>query len=149
MVSKASVEIGEKFYVEASAEDDTGIVSFEIKYGNDKISNDYGHFELISDKAGEYEIKVTATDYCGNTSTETKLITVVDSSDVVPPTIDIVSPTDGKISGDTDIVGTINDNKELKSYVVKKTKIQLDTEGNQKEEESVVIAKGTKEVNNE
>ena len=145
-VSDTTVEIGSVFYVEASAEDDYGITEFSIKHGEEEIGSTYGRFECSAAESGEYVITVYATDIGGNTVTDTKTVTVIDSSDVAAPTIDITSPVNGAICGDTDIVGTIKDDKGLKTYKVTRTKITSSESGSTEENESVVIASGTNEV---
>ena len=142
-VSDTTVEVGNVFYVEASAEDDYGITEFAIRHGDEEIGTTYGRFECSADEPGEYVITVSATDIGGNTVTDTKTVNIIDSSDVTPPVIDITSPSDGSISGDTDIIGTIRDDRKLKSYKVTRTGTAA---GDGEEPEPEVIAEGTEEV---
>ena len=113
-----------------------------MEYGEDNINSYFGRYEVSADEIGNYKIKVTAKDICGNTATETATVKVIDKSDIVPPTITITSPDNGEISCDTDIIGTITDNKQLKSYKVTRTKIN----DNGQNEETVVIASGSTEI---
>lgn len=166
VVSDTTVEIGSMFYVEASAQDDYGVVSFSVNNGDEQIATSYGRFECNASTAGEYTITATATDIGGNVTTESQTVRVIDKSDVTPPTIEITSPGNGAVSGKTDIVGTIRDNKQLKSYTVTLTKALTETddevsgEGGQDDAAAdaaesmsessdtgaVVIASGTEEI---
>ncbi len=154
-VSSDTVEVGETFYIETSASDDYGITDFSVYVNGDKSGNTYGRYEITTEIAGEILITVTATDIGKNTSTETRIVTVLDKSDVTPPNIDILSPGSGAISGKTDIIGSITDNKQLKSYTVTRTYIKTGTAENESETadtehlEPVVIAEGTEEIIND
>lgn len=154
-VSSDTVEVGETFYIETSASDDYGITDFSVYVNGDKSGNTYGRYEITTEIAGEIRITVTATDIGKNTSTETRTVTVLDKSDVTPPNIDILSPGSGAISGKTDIIGSITDNKQLKSYTVTRTYIKTGTAENESETadtellEPVVIAEGTEEIIND
>lgn len=149
IVSDETVEVGDKFYVEASAEDDYGIVEFEIKHEEDSIGITYGRFECVATEAGEYVVTVTATDIGGNVTTESKTVTIIDNTDITAPTIKVTSPVNGTIAGNTDIVGKIKDDKKLSHYEVRRTRIVTSEDANindNSDVEPVVIASGTEEI---
>ena len=85
---------------------------------------------------------------------ETFTVTVIDNSDVIPPEINLTSQTSGAIAGNIVIMGSITDNKELKSYTVTRRKVDTGEEESSKDsseigdttdtgetEEAVIIAK--------
>ena len=92
---------------------------------------------------------------------ETFTVTVIDNSDVIPPEINLTSQTSGAIAGNIVIMGSITDNKELKSYTVTRRKVDTGEEESSKDsseigdttdtgetEEAVIIASGTNEILN-
>ncbi|MDE5781318.1 MAG: hypothetical protein K2I03_07535, partial [Lachnospiraceae bacterium] len=144
-VSADTVEAGKTFYIETSATDDYGITDFSVNVNGENIGSTYGRYDFTAENAGEAVITVTATDIGKNTSTETKTVTIIDNSDVIPPDINIISPQNGAINGKTDIVGSITDNKQLKSYTV--TRTYTGTGGEDTELTKLqVIAGGTEEI---
>ena len=152
-VSSSTVEVGETFYIEASAADDYGITDFSIHVNGEKLGSTYGRYDFAAEDAGEIVVTVTATDIGQNTSTETKTVTVIDKSDVMPPDITITSPSNGAISGKTDIIGSITDNKQLKSYTVTCSYVRTGTEENESGDTDLttphIIASGTEEIHND
>ena len=146
-VNVSTIEVNQTFYIEASATDDYGVESFRIVVNDEEIGTIYGRFGYTPDETGEFTITATATDICGNTATETRTVSVIDRSDVTPPVIEITSPNSGTITGNVDIIGSITDNKELKSYTVSMSKVSTDAE--EPEENVVILANGTEEIVNE
>ncbi len=141
IVSKTLLEVGEEFSVEAYAEDDNGVSDFVIKCNDEVVSNNYGRFIVTANEACKLNVTVTATDLSGNVSSKSEEVTVIDNTDKTPPEIIIDSPKDGSISGDTDIVGTIKDNKALDSYTITKSKLNVETN----EESDVEVVKTSNE----
>lgn len=157
-VNASTVEIGETFYIEASASDDYGVTDFQVTVNGENVGVIYGRISYIPTEAGEYTITATATDICGNVGTETKTIQVIDSSDTTPPAITITSPKNGTIVGTTDIIGSITDNKGIKAYTValyncneiEDNGAESNTVGEGTEDTTpVILASGTKEVIND
>lgn len=141
VVSKTLLEVGEELSVEAYAEDDNGVNDFVIKCNDEVVSRDYGRYIVTASEACTFNITVTATDLSGNTSSKSEEVKVIDNTDKIPPVIIIDSPHDGSISGDTDIVGTIKDNKALDSYTITKAKLNVETN----EESDVEVVKTSNE----
>ena len=151
IVSSNIAEVGETFYIETSATDDYGVVEFYVDVNGKNIGTTYGRYDFTAESAGEVVITVTAVDIVGNTSTETKTVNVTDKSDVTPPTISITSPKNGTVTGNVDIIGSIKDNKQLKSYVVTMQKADTgeDNVDSDSENEQVILAEGTEEIIND
>ncbi|MDE7156492.1 MAG: hypothetical protein K2O02_00730 [Lachnospiraceae bacterium] len=148
-VTALETEPGKSFYIEASAADDYGITDFTVCINGEKFADTYGRFEYTPQKTGELEITATAVDICGNTTTEMKKVTVLDKSDVTPPVIEITSPKNGAITGKTDIIGSITDDKELKSYVItQKFCTASEKEDSDVEQKETVLAEGNGEIRN-
>lgn len=81
------------------------------------------HIEVPSDApAGPYHFIVTCLDAAGNEADFVELeFEVVNTSDVVAPTIDITSPTDGQqftVGDNIDIIGTVSDDQEVEEVEV-------------------------------
>ncbi len=148
-VTALETEPGKSFYIEASAADDYGITDFTVCINGEKFADTYGRYEYTPGVTGELEITATAVDICGNTTTETKKVTVLDKSDVTPPVIVITSPKNGAITGKTDIIGSITDDKELKSYVItQKFCTASEKEDSDVEQKETVLAEGNGEIRN-
>lgn len=145
-VSSLNAEAKDVIYIEASAEDDYGINEFSLKCNGEEISKSYGRFEYKTETAGELIITAKATDIGGNETIKEETVNVIDKSDVTPPTIDITSPANGAVSGNTDIAGTIKDNCELKSYTVTMEKV---TDTSEAGTEKTVLASGNEEIIND
>lgn len=141
-VSAKVVKIGEKIYIESSATDDYGVTEFEICINGKKIAETYGRFEYTPEEVSILEIVVRAVDIGENVTTKTEQVEVRDYTDYIPPVISITSPSSGTVAGKTDIVGSITDNKALKSYQVVVRNCE------QEGEEPLVLTEGTEEVNN-
>ncbi|MDD6072554.1 MAG: hypothetical protein PUC12_17350, partial [Clostridiales bacterium] len=143
-VSKTVAELGEEFYVEASATDDYGITEFHIYVNGQELASSFGKFAYTPEEAGECEITVEAKDIGENVGKASKTVSVVDNRDTTPPQITITSPKSGTITGAVDIIGSITDNEKIQSYTVTETRC-VDGE---ETAEPVVLASGDKKVEN-
>ena len=141
-VSKTVAELGEEFYVEASATDDYGITEFHIYVNGQELAGSFGRFGYTPEEAGEYEVTVEAEDIGGNVGKAAKTVSVVDNRDTTPPQITITSPKSGTITGAVDIIGSITDNEQIRAYTVTQTKCNAGEET----AEPVVLASGDKKV---
>lgn len=141
-VSKTVAELGEEFYVEASATDDYGITEFHIYVNGQELASSFGRFGYTPEEAGEYEVTVEAEDIGGNVGKAAKTVSVVDNRDTTPPQITITSPKSGTITGAVDIIGSITDNEQIRAYTVTQTKCNAGEET----AEPVVLASGDKKV---
>ena len=152
-VSAAVTEPGRVFYIEASATDDYGVVDFNVCVNGKEIAKSYGRYSYIPSSTGEFTITASATDICGNTRTETRTVNVVDKSDTTPPVIEVTSPKNGTVTGKVDIIGSITDNKQLKSYKVEFYDCNGNSDNSPEDEsvydDAVLIASGKEEIRND
>ncbi|MEL7086774.1 MAG: hypothetical protein AAGM36_20025, partial [Cyanobacteria bacterium J06597_1] len=72
--------------------------------------NKQGLYQFSSDEAGEYSAVATATDAAGNTSTAEVSISVVDTSDIDAPQIELpAEQLADYITAPTELLGTVDD----------------------------------------
>jgi RHS repeat-associated protein len=99
----------ETFLVNAT--DNVGVASLALTINGNPVPLDSsGRVTLIAQPAGDYTVVASASDAAGNTGLASTTLSVIDTSDVSAPTVDVTSPTDGAvITAPVDVIGTASD----------------------------------------
>src|SRR5262249_28054777 len=100
------------------ATDDVGVQALSLTVGGTSLPLDaLGQATWVPPQAGDVTVVATATDAAGNIATTTVTLSVLDPSDVQPPTAIISTPAAGAlITAPTDVVGTAADETGLRLW---------------------------------
>ncbi|HUE70455.1 MAG TPA: putative Ig domain-containing protein [Pirellulaceae bacterium] len=127
-LSANPVEVGSLVTFVATATDNVGVTSLVLSIDGNPVPLDAnGRITLRAEPAGNYEIRVAASDAAGNTGLATTTLFVIDTSDVNAPTVEISSPSDGTIvTAPVDVLGTAADDN-LVFYTLSAAPLGSDT----------------------
>lgn len=129
---KTEVKVGEKINISVIAADNNGVVSTELTINNKKIDLSDNKAVFISDKAGEYIIKATASDLSKNNISK-QIKVVVTEVDTIAPVVEINFDKDTYFEDD-DIVISVSatDNVGVTKTIlfIDGKEVELDKDGN-------------------
>ncbi|WP_414529508.1 Ig-like domain-containing protein [Nodularia chucula] len=153
--------LGETLNLQIQAFDNVGLADLDVSLNGDSlvltpdtIANDLINTTSVTlNTTGVFEVVATATDFAGNTVTETISIRVINPNDTEAPITELdlsgFDPLNPVISELTDIVGTIND-PDLEFYRVELAPISLINLSNPaaNDPDYITIAEGRANVDN-
>ncbi|AFY47866.1 RHS repeat-associated core domain protein [Nostoc sp. PCC 7524] len=155
------LKLGETLNLQIQGFDNIGLADLDLSFnGNslvltpDTVTNGLINTASITlNKTGVFEVVATATDFSGNTDTETISIRVINPNDTQAPITELdlsgFDPLNPVISELTDIVGTIND-PDLEFYRVELAPVSLINLSNPaaNDPDYITIAEGRANVDN-
>ncbi len=101
----AQANVGEEVKLEFRATDDSGEVFVTVTVNGDEIPVTDGTAVFTPDKAGAYDVIISAYDAAGNSRTASGTITAVSVSDTTLPTMSITGLTHYMTLGETLVIG--------------------------------------------
>lgn len=103
----AQANVGEEIKLEFRATDDSGEVFVTVTVNGDEIPVTDGTAVFTPDKAGTYDVVISAYDAAGNSRTASGTITAVTHHDTTLPTMSITGLTHYMTLGETLVIGII------------------------------------------
>jgi RHS repeat-associated protein len=154
------VNTGETINLQISGQDNLGLANLEITANGQSLPLNSNNIEqgaiytasFTPDQPGIYEVVATATDFGGNTDSETITVRVFDPNDTTAPTAELdlsgFDPLNLVIREKTDISGVIED-ENLEFYRVEIAPVSLINLSNpgEKDPDYITIAEGTGNIN--
>ena len=154
------VNTGETINLQISGQDNLGLANLEITANGQSLPLNSNNIEqgaiytasFTPDQPGIYEVVATATDFGGNTDSETITVRVFDPNDTTAPTAKLdlsgFDPLNLVIREKTDISGVIED-ENLEFYRVEIAPVSLINLSNpgEKDPDYITIAEGTGNIN--
>ncbi len=119
LIDNNPVNVGSPVTFVVLATDNVGVAVRGLTINGTPVALDAGgRVTLLAEPAGNYAVVAFASDAAGNTGLASTTLSVIDTSDAIPPDVDITAPTDGAvITAPVNVVGTATD-ANLVSYVL-------------------------------